>query len=224
MVAGGAAGDPVGTWTVLFTDQVGSTAMRVRVGEEVFDRIRVDLDARLNAALAAHGVGVTTSTGDGVMAGFTSTAAALQCAVAIQRAVALRNGTTRVPGNSTSMSTQPPFQLEVGDTNADSGTGDLAPGDYVLYCDVAGRRETSVFRRRSSSRRPMAARPRACTRCRSDRRRSGRRESEPSLASPQSAGSEGRCLTEAALSDDQSVVATVGETRPSLVNRLRLSR
>jgi len=94
MVAGGAAGDPVGTWTVLFTAQVGSTAMRVRVGQDVFDGIRVDLDARVTAARAAHGVGMTKSTGDGVMAGFTSTAAALRCAVAIQQAVALRNGTT----------------------------------------------------------------------------------------------------------------------------------
>src|SRR4029450_4978477 len=80
--------------TVLFTDQVGSTAMRARVGEEGFDGIRADLDARVTAALAAHGVVVTKSTGDGVMAGFTSTTAALRCAVAIQQAVAVRNGTT----------------------------------------------------------------------------------------------------------------------------------
>jgi hypothetical protein len=39
MVAGGAAGAPVGTWIVLFTGQVGSTAMRVRVGEEALDAI-----------------------------------------------------------------------------------------------------------------------------------------------------------------------------------------
>src|SRR5262245_13725034 len=77
MVAGGAAGAPVGTWTVLFTDQVGSTEMRVRVGEGAFDAIRADLDARVAAALATHGVVVTKSTGDGVMGGFSSTAAAL---------------------------------------------------------------------------------------------------------------------------------------------------
>jgi class 3 adenylate cyclase/DNA-binding winged helix-turn-helix (wHTH) protein len=93
MVAGGAAGAPVETWTVLFTDQVGSTAMRVRLGEEAFDGIRADLDARVAAALEAHGVVVTKSTGDGVMGGFTSTAAALRCAVAIQQAVAERNRT-----------------------------------------------------------------------------------------------------------------------------------
>jgi class 3 adenylate cyclase len=93
MVAGGAERAPVGTWTVLFTDQVGSTAMRVRVGEEAFDAIRADLDARVALALSAHGVVVTKSTGDGVMGGFSSTAAALRCAVAIQQAVADRNHT-----------------------------------------------------------------------------------------------------------------------------------
>ena len=93
MVAGGAAGAPVETWTVLFTDQVGSTAMRVRVGEEAFDEIRAGLDSRVAAALGAHGVVVTKSTGDGVMGGFTSTAAALRCAVAIQQAVEERNRT-----------------------------------------------------------------------------------------------------------------------------------
>jgi WD40 repeat protein/DNA-binding SARP family transcriptional activator/class 3 adenylate cyclase len=93
MVARGAAGASVGTWTVLFTDQVGSTAMRVQVGEAGFDGIRADLDARVAAALEAHGVVVTKSTGDGIMGGFTSTGAALRCAVAIQQAVADLNGT-----------------------------------------------------------------------------------------------------------------------------------
>ncbi len=92
MVAGSAAGASVETWTVLFTDQVGSTAMRVQVGEEAFDGIRADLDTRVAAALEAHSVVVTKSTGDGVMGGFTSTAAALRCAVTIQQAVAELNG------------------------------------------------------------------------------------------------------------------------------------
>ncbi|HET6833875.1 MAG TPA: BTAD domain-containing putative transcriptional regulator [Acidimicrobiales bacterium] len=93
VVTGGAAGAPVETWTVLFTDQVGSTEMRVRVGEEAFDGIRGDLDTRVAAALTAQGVVVTKPTGDGVMGGFTSTVAALRCAVAIQQAVAERNRT-----------------------------------------------------------------------------------------------------------------------------------
>ncbi|HET6918786.1 MAG TPA: winged helix-turn-helix domain-containing protein, partial [Jiangellaceae bacterium] len=91
MVAGTGAGAPVETWTVLFTDVVGSAGIRVRVGDEAFDGIRADLDARVAAALTACGVVVTKSTSDGLMGGFTSTAAALRCAVAIQQAAAERN-------------------------------------------------------------------------------------------------------------------------------------
>ncbi|HKA83552.1 MAG TPA: hypothetical protein VKD21_06800, partial [Acidimicrobiales bacterium] len=120
MVAGGAAGAPVGTWTVLFTDQVGSTEMRVRVGEGAFDAIRADLDARVAAALAAHGVVVTKSTGDGVMGGFTSTAAALRCAVAIQQSVADRNRTAG-EGVGASEALDLRIGISVGDAVVDNG-------------------------------------------------------------------------------------------------------
>jgi DNA-binding SARP family transcriptional activator/class 3 adenylate cyclase/WD40 repeat protein len=120
MVAGGAAGAPVETWTVLFTDQVGSTAMRVRVGEQAFDGIRADLDARVAAALTAHGVVVTKSTGDGVMGGFTSTAAALRCAVAIQQAVAERNRTAG-PEVAASEALALRIGISVGDAVVDNG-------------------------------------------------------------------------------------------------------
>ena len=120
MVAGGAAGGPVETWTVLFTDQVDSTAMRVRVGEKVFDGIRADLDARVSAALVAHGVVVTNSTGDGVMGGFTSTAAGLRCAVAIQQAVAVRNGTAS-EGVAGAEAVALRIGISVGDAVVDNG-------------------------------------------------------------------------------------------------------
>jgi WD40 repeat protein/DNA-binding SARP family transcriptional activator/class 3 adenylate cyclase len=121
VVAGGAAGAPVETWTVLFTDQVGSTEMRVRVGEEAFDGIRGDLDARVAAALTAHGVVVTKPTGDGVMGGFTSTVAALRCAVAIQQAVAERNLTASegVAGGAERLALR--VGISVGDAVVDNG-------------------------------------------------------------------------------------------------------
>ena len=120
VVAGGAAGAPVETWTVLFTDQVGSTEMRVRVGEEAFDGIRGDLDARVAAALTAHGVVVTKSTGDGVMGGFTSTVAALRCAVAIQQAVAERNRTaSEGAGGAERLALR--IGISVGDAVVDNG-------------------------------------------------------------------------------------------------------
>jgi WD40 repeat protein/DNA-binding SARP family transcriptional activator/class 3 adenylate cyclase/energy-coupling factor transporter ATP-binding protein EcfA2 len=84
----------VATWTVLFTDMIGSTEMRVRVGEEAFDRVRADLDRRVALAVAAHAGAAVKSTGDGVMAAFAATASALRCATAIQGAVADHNRQT----------------------------------------------------------------------------------------------------------------------------------
>ena len=120
VVAGGAVGAPVETWTVLFTDQVGSTEMRVRVGEEAFDGIRGDLDARVAAALTAHGVVVTKPTGDGVMGGFTSTVAALRCSVAIQQAVGERNLTaSEDAGGAGRVAVR--IGISVGDAVVDNG-------------------------------------------------------------------------------------------------------
>ena len=76
------ASGQVATWTVLFTDMVGSTERRVRVGEEAFDRVRADLDRRIGRSIEAHEGAAVKSTGDGIMAGFAGTAAALRCAVA----------------------------------------------------------------------------------------------------------------------------------------------
>jgi WD40 repeat protein/DNA-binding SARP family transcriptional activator/class 3 adenylate cyclase len=84
----------VATWTVLFTDMVGSTEMRVRVGEQAFDRVRADLDRRVALSVAAHAGAAVKSTGDGVMAAFAATAPALRCATAIQGAVADHNRQT----------------------------------------------------------------------------------------------------------------------------------
>src|SRR6476620_9533638 len=79
------------TWAVMFTDLVGSTALRVRVGERAFDNIRIEMDRTVESAVRAHGGEVVKTAGDGAMARFTGTASALRCAVAIQRAMADRN-------------------------------------------------------------------------------------------------------------------------------------
>jgi class 3 adenylate cyclase len=104
----------VATWSVLFTDMVGSTEMRVRVGEEAFDRVRTDVDTRIGQAIAAHDGAAVKSTGDGVLAGFTATAAALRCATAIQAAMADRD---RQNGDGVTLR----VGISVGDAIVDNG-------------------------------------------------------------------------------------------------------
>lgn len=78
LAAVGNGGGRVATWSVLFTDMVGSTEMRVRVGEEAFDRVRTDVDTGIGQAITAHDGAAVKSTGDGVLAGFTATEGRLE--------------------------------------------------------------------------------------------------------------------------------------------------
>lgn len=88
----GAEGDgPIDTWTVVFTDLVGRTALRVRLGEGAFDRLRTSHDAQVSAVLEQSGAKVVKPLGDGLVAAFTSTSAALSCAVSIQQRLDERN-------------------------------------------------------------------------------------------------------------------------------------
>jgi class 3 adenylate cyclase len=81
----------VGTATVLFTDLVGSTALRARIGEEAADVLRVEHDALIGKAIASRRGVIVKHTGDGVMATFTAAVDAVAAAVAIQQAVDRHN-------------------------------------------------------------------------------------------------------------------------------------
>ena len=79
--------DP-GIRTVMFTDIVGSTAMMQRLGDDaalVFMRAH---DSIVRDALGALGGREIKHTGDGIMACFVSTVAAVRCATRIQRSLA----------------------------------------------------------------------------------------------------------------------------------------
>jgi WD40 repeat protein/DNA-binding SARP family transcriptional activator len=93
---------------------VGSTEMRVRVGEGAFDRVRADLDRRVALSVAAYGGAAVKSTGDGVMAAFAATASALRCATAIQGGVADHN---RQTGHGVALR----VGISVGDAVVDGG-------------------------------------------------------------------------------------------------------
>jgi class 3 adenylate cyclase len=82
----GEAGRPE-TATVLFTDLVGSTALRRAVGDDAADEIRRSHDRVLRDAIAAHGGREVKATGDGLMVVFDSAVEAVAAAESMQRGV-----------------------------------------------------------------------------------------------------------------------------------------
>jgi class 3 adenylate cyclase/tetratricopeptide (TPR) repeat protein len=72
------------TVTVLFTDVVGSTAWRARVGDDVADMRTVELERASRRVVESSGGTVVKSVGDGVMATFASAVGGLDAAAALQ--------------------------------------------------------------------------------------------------------------------------------------------
>lgn len=82
----GAAG-VLDTLTVLFTDLVGSTALRAELGEDTAEVVRRAHDAVLAEVVAGHGGRIVKGLGDGFLATFGSAARAVAAAVGIQQGV-----------------------------------------------------------------------------------------------------------------------------------------
>jgi class 3 adenylate cyclase len=80
-----------GTATVLFTDLVGSTEFRARVGEDAAETLRRTHDRLLVDAVVAHRGTVVKSVGDGIMATFAGAADALGAGVSMQQALEAHN-------------------------------------------------------------------------------------------------------------------------------------
>jgi class 3 adenylate cyclase len=74
--------------TILFTDIEEHTTMMQRLGDELGRAVLREHEHRTRDALDAHGGREIKSMGDGFMASFGSVQAALDCAVALQRAFA----------------------------------------------------------------------------------------------------------------------------------------
>ena len=77
---------------ILFTDLVGSTSLTQRLGDAGAMRVVRAHDAIVGDALLRAGGRRVKHLGDGIMASFTSVSRAVETAIAIQRAVAERNG------------------------------------------------------------------------------------------------------------------------------------
>ncbi len=76
-----------GTATIVFTDLVGSTELRTRLGDGVADELRRAHDQLLSGAVDEHGGTVVKGLGDGILAAFGAAADAVAASTAIQRAI-----------------------------------------------------------------------------------------------------------------------------------------
>jgi class 3 adenylate cyclase len=82
---------------ILFTDVEGSTALTQRLGDaKAREVLRAD-ERIVREALRIHGGSDVKALGDGFMASFPSAMRALECAIAVQRAIAEHNETEEEP-------------------------------------------------------------------------------------------------------------------------------
>jgi class 3 adenylate cyclase/pimeloyl-ACP methyl ester carboxylesterase len=81
---------PSGLITILFTDMESSTALTQRLGDAAAQELVRVHNTIVRDALKAHEGSEIKHTGDGIMASFALASGALDCAITIQRAVALR--------------------------------------------------------------------------------------------------------------------------------------
>jgi len=87
-----------GLVTILFTDLASSTALTQRLGDANAQELVRAHNMIVREALAAHGGTEIKHTGDGIMASFPTASGALECAVAIQRAVEGSSASGQGPG------------------------------------------------------------------------------------------------------------------------------
>jgi len=87
---------PDGTVTILFSDIEGSTAMTERLGDLRAREILRQHNNIVRGEIARHGGFEVKSQGDGFMVAFQSARRALQCAIAVQRALATKGDLNRV--------------------------------------------------------------------------------------------------------------------------------
>jgi class 3 adenylate cyclase len=83
--------------TILFTDVEGSTALTERLGDTKAREVLRALERIVKQEVQSHSGSVVKPLGDGFMASFSLATRALECAIAIQKALAERNQTAGEP-------------------------------------------------------------------------------------------------------------------------------
>jgi class 3 adenylate cyclase len=90
---------PASLVTVLFTDLTSSTSLTQRLGDEKAQELVRTHNIIVRTALKANDGSEIKHTGDGIMASFATTTGALECAIAIQRAVLALQDADAGPGD-----------------------------------------------------------------------------------------------------------------------------
>jgi class 3 adenylate cyclase len=122
---------PGAVHTILFTDVEGSTAMTQRLGDTRAREVMREHERITRECLRAHGGSEVKTMGDGFMASFGSAVRALECAIAVQRAMADWNaGVGRSPSTGSGRTDQIHVRigLNAGEPIAEDdpdGRGDL---------------------------------------------------------------------------------------------------
>jgi class 3 adenylate cyclase len=122
--------------TVIFTDLVGHTEMMSRLGDEKGRDVLREHERITREVLAAHGGTEVKTMGDGFMASFGSVTKAVECAVALQRAIDEWNTGAGATGRS-------PLQVRCG-LNAGEPIeeeGDLFGATVILASRIAAKAE-----------------------------------------------------------------------------------
>jgi len=88
---------PDGTVTILFSDIEGSTQMADRLGDKQFMEVIRDHNGIVRSKLGKYGGFEVKNEGDGFMVAFQSARKAVDCAMAIQMALAERNASAEEP-------------------------------------------------------------------------------------------------------------------------------
>jgi class 3 adenylate cyclase len=83
--------------TIMFTDLCDSTQLTQQLGDSAFVALLHDHDNIVRSALSKHIGREVKHTGDGIMASFSSVSAAIEAAIAIQRALIDRNAQSGTP-------------------------------------------------------------------------------------------------------------------------------
>jgi class 3 adenylate cyclase/tetratricopeptide (TPR) repeat protein len=134
---------PEGPVTIMFTDLVGSTALRTSLGDSQADKVFHDHDELIREQIAEHrGQDQKAALGDGFLAVFVSTRRALAAAVGIQRTIAAFNRARSGPpiavriGLNTGEVTWQDGQLSGEAVHAASRVCAAANGGQILASDV----------------------------------------------------------------------------------------